>query len=337
MLEFHWPWAALALPLPWLLPRLLRRRTGSSPTPPRSTTPGLRHPHPERLRAAFAAGGDGTGSAARLDRLLWLLLWLALVAALTRPQWLTPHTEISTPGYDLMLAVDASHSMAALDLGDGRQLDRMQVVRTVMDRFVAGRGGDRVGLILFGAQAFVLAPLTLDRTAIRQQLADLVPGIAGAATALGDAIALGTLKLRERPAGSRVLLLIADGDNNAGGFDPREAARLAAQNGIRIHVIGVGSQQQRIPIREEGQIRYRDDLTMDEETLRAIAALTGGDYFRATDGDALARISAQIDGLEKTASEARTLYLPQPLYRWPLLLALAALLALGIRDRGVAS
>jgi Ca-activated chloride channel homolog len=179
--------------------------------------------------------------------------------------------------------------------------------------------------VVFGSQAFVLSPLSLDRLAVRQLLDGIVPSIAGPATALGDAIALGVVKLRERPEGSRVMIVIADGDNNAGRFAPSEAATVARQNGVRVYVIGVGSKQASIPILEEGTVRYRDDLTMDEGALEEIAELTGGAYFRATDTRALEEISARIGQLEKTEAETRTAYLPQPLYRWPLGLALIAL------------
>lgn len=336
MFELHWPWAALLLPLPFLLSWLWPER---GPRPETETLEGQRvtllHPRIDALQTAFTARRPRPRLAGWIYRLLLLILWTALVIALMRPQWLTPFTEISTPGYDLMVTVDASHSMEALDFTvDGRPVNRMSVVRGVLGRFIEGREGDRVGLVVFGSQAFVLAPLTLDRLAVRQLLDGIVPSIAGPATALGDAIALGVVKLRERPAGSRVMIVIADGDNNAGRFNPSEAARAARLHGVRLYVIGVGSKQSRIPILEEGVVRYRDDLTMDEEVLREIAELTGGAYFRATDTRALEEISARIDQLEKTEAETRTAYLPRPLYRWPLLVALLALLGLGLFPEG---
>jgi Ca-activated chloride channel family protein len=203
-----------------------------------------------------------------------------------------------------------------------------------MDRFIDGRAGDRIGLVIFGSQAFVLSPLTLDRDAVRQLLADMVPNIAGQGTALGDAIALGAKKLRERPEGSRVMILIADGDNSAGLFPPIEAAKIAVRAGVRIYVIGVGSTQESIPIYEEGRIKYRDDLTMDENTLKRIASITRGAYFRATDTRALEEIYTRIDELEKTEAETRTAWLPTPLYRWPLAVALLLLLTLGLFPEG---
>jgi len=335
MFDFHWPWAALLLPLPLLLPHLWSARRPHQEETLEGQRLTLLHPHPERLQAAYRAKRPGPRIAGWVHLALLALLWISLVLALMRPQWLTPHTEVSSPGYDLFLAVDTSHSMEALDFSaQGLPINRMAVVKGVMGRFIDGREGDRVGLIVFGSQAFVLSPLTLDRGATRQLLEGLEANIAGPGTALGDAIALGAKRLRERPAGSRVMILIADGDNSAGGFAPLEAAVLARALGVRIHVIGVGSEDKSIPIPEEGTIRYRDDLTMNEDTLRDIADATGGAYFRATDTRALEEISRRIDELEKTQAEARTAWLPDPLYRWPLGLALLALLGLGLFPEG---
>lgn len=332
---FAWPWAALLLPLPLLLPWLWPPATREADPELAGLGVSLLHPRLDHLEAAFGARRRGLPRRSWLPRILLVLLWTALVLALMQPQRLSPYTEVSTPGYDLMLAVDASHSMEALDFSaQGRQVNRMQVVKGVMSRFIERREGDRVGLIVFGSRAYVLSPLTLDRRAVNQLLATLVPSVAGPATALGDAIALGVAKLRERPPESRVMVLIADGDNNAGSFGPLEAARLAAASEVRIYVIGVGSSETRIPILEGGAVRYRDDLTMDESTLETIATLTGGAYFRATDTRALEAISALVDRLEKSQSEQRTAYLPEPLYRWPLGAALSILLWLGIFPNG---
>lgn len=331
MFDFHWPWMALLLPLPYLLPLLWRVRTEQREQDLEGQRVTLLHPRIEDLQAAYETRRPRLQMAGWIHKALLFLLWAGLVVALMRPEWLTPHTEVSTPGYDLMLSVDASHSMDALDFTvEGRQVTRMAVVKGVMGRFVDSREGDRTGLIVFGSQAYVLSPLTLDRLAVRQLLDGVAPGIAGQGTALGDGIALAAKKLRERPPGSRVMILIADGDNTSGGFAPLEAANLARAFGVRIYVIGVGSKEERIPIYEEGAIKYRDDLTMDESILQEIAKVTGGAYFRATDTNALEEISKRISQLEKTQAEARTAFLPEPLYRWPLGVALFALLGLGL-------
>ena len=335
MFEFHWPWVGLLLLLPFLLPFLWSDRRARREEDLEGQRVTLLHPRLRELQAAYETRRPRRQLAGWFYRALLYLLWAALVLALMRPQWLEPHTEISTPGYDLMLAVDASHSMEALDFTvEGRQVSRMQVVKGVLGRFVDAREGDRIGLIIFGSQAFVLSPLSVDRLAVRQLLDGVVPGIAGQGTALGDAIALGMKKLRDRPEGSRVMILIADGDNSAGGFAPIESAALARAAGVRIYVIGVGSKQKSIPIMEEGAIKYREDLTMDEGTLQRIATISGGAYFRATDTRALEEISNRIGQLEKTEAESRTAFLPTPLYRIPLAVALLALLGLGLFPEG---
>lgn len=335
MFEFHWPWAGLLLALPFLLPFLWPDKREYREQDLEGQRVTLLHPHLEELEAAYQARRPRRRRAGWFYKALLYLLWAALVVALMRPQWLTPHTEVSSPGYDLMLAVDASHSMDALDFSaEGRQVTRMAVVKGVMGRFIDARAGDRIGLIIFGSQAFVLSPLSVDRLAVHQILDGVETSIAGQGTALGDAIALGVKKLRERPEGSRVMLLIADGDNSSGGFAPLESAALARLTGVRIYVIGVGSKEASIPILEDGTTKYRDDLTMDEDTLQRIANASGGAYFRATDTRALEEISTRISQLEKTEAEARTAFLPHPLYRIPLAVGLFALLGIGMFPEG---
>jgi Ca-activated chloride channel family protein len=326
--DFAWPWLALLLPLPVLVWRLSRPAPLAEPRERRIT---LLHPALRELDAAFATRRPGGLRRAGLRPWLLALAWAALVVALMRPQWLEPHTESRAEGYDLMLAVDASHSMDALDFAsEGQQVTRMSVVKGVMGRFIEQRSGDRIGLIVFGSQAFVLSPLTLDRDAVRTLLDDLVTSIAGQGTAIGDALGVGVKRLRHRPEGSRVLVLVTDGENTAGTIPPLEAARLAATEGVRIYVIGVGSQQAEVSIVEDGRLIRRNDLGFEEDTLREIARVTDGAYFRATDTEALEQISARINELAKSEAETRTVLVPQPLYRWPLAVALLALLGLGL-------
>jgi Ca-activated chloride channel family protein len=225
--------------------------------------------------------------------------------------------------------------MEALDFTvDNKQVTRMAVLKGVMDRFIANRIGDRIGLIVFGSHAYTITPLTYDLDMARQQLADVMPNIAGQGTALGDAIGLGIKKLRDRPKGSRVLILIADGNNSEGTLPPQEAARLAAYEGIRIYAIGVGSNQKSVQIYENGFLTSRDDLGLDEAVLRVVAETTAGAYFRATDTRALKEIYERIDQLEKTQAKSRTVWIPHPLYQWPLALAMLLFLILGLFPEG---
>jgi Ca-activated chloride channel family protein len=327
---------ALLLLLP-LLVRLLWLRREAQPQASEEQRDTLFHPGLDHLGASFSARRPRAAISSRLHAALLALLWLALTLAMMRPQWLEPYTESRTEGYDLMLAVDTSRSMTAEDFSrGGRPISRMAVLKGTMDEFIANRQGDRIGLIVFGQQSFVLSPLTYDLGAVRLQLDDVAPGIAGDGTAIGDGLGLAVKKLRERPPGSRVLVLITDGQNDGGLIPPMEAARLAAHEGVRIYAIGVGSteEQVRLLASDYRSYEYATDLTIDEQLLQRIAEVTGGAYFRATDSNALQDIYARIDQLEKTRAESRTVLIPHPLYQWPLALALLALLLLGLFPDG---
>ena len=333
--EFHWPWMALLLMLPFLVQLLWPLNDPDKAEALAGSQETLLHPALVHLQESFTGHRPRISNSGRIHGLLLGLLWLFLTLTLMRPHWLEPYTETRAEGYDLMLAVDASHSMEALDFTvNDAQVTRMAVLKGVLNKFIANRAGDRVGLIIFGSQAYTIAPMTYDLDGVRQQLDDVVPNIAGQGTAMGDAIGLGVKKLRERPQGSRVLILVADGGNNAGTIPPLDGARLAARSGIRIYTIGVGSSLDSVQIIEKGRLVARDDLGLDEKVLRDIAAVTNGAYFRATDTRALEEIYARIDELEKTRAESRTVMIPHPLYPWTLTLALLALLALGLFPDG---
>ena len=329
MFNFAWPWFALLLPLPWMLRRFWPGRGLKPPEP--ETGPLLLNPSVARLQAAFLDGAPHLtppGLAPLAQHLLTGIVWVGLVVALMRPQWLEQHTEVVSSGYDLMLAVDTSHSMDALDFTlDGREVTRLAVVKGVVGRFIEQRHGDRIGLIVFGDNAYLQAPLTLDGAAVRTMLDAAVPGMVGDATAVGDAVGLAVKKLRDRPPGSRVLVLLTDGENTAGIMPPEQAILLARHYGIRLYAVGVGSKG-KVPIIEHGR-RVEKDMQIDEELLQRMAALTHGAYFRATDAQALEEIYRRIDALEKTEAETRTTLVPQPLFRWPLAVCLGGLLLLG--------
>ncbi len=326
MFKFAWPWFAMALPLPWLLRRYFAPRQRASTMEQQSAV--LLHPSVTRLQTAFVSLAPAVGLSSLLQTLLLALLWISLVVAMMRPEWLERHTQVVSPGYDLMLAVDASRSMEALDFTvDGRRVNRMAVVKGVVGRFIEQRRGDRIGLVIFGDHAYLQSPLTLDGEAVRTLLESSVPRMAGDATAIGDSVGLAVKKLRERPEGSRVLILLTDGENTAGSLPPLEAARLARHYNIRIYTVGVGSKG-KVPFMEGGRL-IMTDMQIDEDLLKEIAATTGGAYFRATDTQALEEIYRRIDALEMTEAETRTTMIPRPLFRWPLAVAMVALFFLG--------
>ena len=323
---FAWPWLLLALPLPWLLRALLPPRRDASAA-------ALRVPFGNRLDGIAGKGG---GSNARgVGALAWLA-WALLCVAAARPQVLGEVVQPPQQGRDLMLAVDLSGSMGEEDMEIGGQgVDRLTAAKAVLADFLDRRAGDRVGLVVFGQRAFVLAPLTLDRDTVRQQLADSVVGLAGRETAIGDAIALAVKRLRAQPAGQRVLILLTDGVNTAGALDPSKAAELARNESVRIHTIAFGGDGSGlsvfgVPLQLPGGAEM-----IDEAGLQRIAASTGGRAFRARDTRELAGIYAEIDRLEPVERPGQSVRPRVERYAWPLSAALAfGLLALAVPRRG---
>lgn len=333
MFGFQWPWLGLLAFLP-LLVYLMRERRKKSDLPRADDQQAtLMHPSLTHLYEAFSATRGRSGISGRVHWVLMLILWCGLVLALMRPQWLIVETSVRTAGHDLVLALDASRSMGALDFSvEGREVTRMSVIKGVAGTFVDAREGDRIGLVVFGDHAYVLSPLTFDVRAVRGLLDVIEPSIAGDATAIGDAIGLTVKKLRERPEGARVLVLVTDGENTAGMLPPAVAAQLARQEGVRIYTIGVGSKGL-VPFFEDGR-REMLKMEIDEGLLTEIAETTGGEYFRATDTGALEEIYRRIDELEKTEVDAQRVVVTRPLYSWPLAIALAALALLGLFPDG---
>lgn len=292
-------------------------------------TPKISFPYIGRLKASFPVQ-RGRKQPGRTHTLILGLIWLSLTCALMGPQLVDQFLPLQNSGYDLMLAVDLSGSMNALDYAkDGAQVSRLDVVKSVVSDFIGKRQGDRVGLILFGSMAYLHVPLTLDTPSVRKMLDNTMVGEAGDTTAIGDAIALAVQNMRDRPEKSRVLVLLTDGGDNASVIPPLAAAKLAQQYGIRIYTIGVGSQGL-VPIPGKyGQIQLTE-FDLDEGLLQKIASATGGSYFKAADTQALKNIYTQIDKLERTQAEARSYLIRRPLYRYPLGGALAMLLLLAL-------
>lgn len=284
-----WPLALCALPLPLLARWLLPRRGSASAA--------LRVPYGERIDAV-AATGAGHALRGRGPGVLAYLAWIALCLAAARPQELGPPIAPPQVGRDLMLAVDLSGSMSEEDMElGGRPVDRLTAAKAVLADFLDRRGGDRVGLLVFGQRAYALTPLTLDLTTVRQQLDDSVVGLAGRETALGDALALSVKRLQSQPADQRVVVLLTDGVNTAGVLDPLKAAELARDAHVRIHTIAFGGDGGvsvfgfRLALPQAGD-------QIDEAGLQRIAQETGGRFFRARDTESLAGIYAEIDRLE---------------------------------------
>ena len=307
MMHFVWPWAFALLPLPWLLRLLLPQSTNAN-------TAALHVPYLKDFQVTSTSANIST-NASRWPLFIYALLWICLLSATARPQWIGDAIELPVSGRDLMLAIDLSGSMGQPFNHNFRSVTKLQATKAVAGNFIENRVGDRIGLVLFGDQAFLQSPLTFDRTTVRILLAEAFVNLAGKATAIGDAIGLVVKRFSEDKDENRVLILLTDGVNNAGEIKPRKAAELAAKKGLKIYTVGVGN---------------RTSRDLNEDTLRAIADATGGRYFRAHNIEELQEIYQLLDELEPVEKESQTYRPTWSLFYLPLSAALffAGLLAL---------
>jgi len=314
--QLHDPWLLLVLAA---IPLLLRTRRGQPP-------PALRYPVLDALRAV------GPGRRVHWRWVLTALRALALillVVALARPQLGKAATQIYTEGIDIMLAVDISGSMLAEDFQlDGRRASRVDAVKAVVEKFLSRRAGDRVGLIVFAGRPYTQSPLTLDHGWLMQNLARVQVGMIEDGTAVGSALATAINRLEPSETKSKIIILLTDGQSNAGKVPPMTAAETAKTLGYRVYTIGAGTRGT-APFPQVDAFGRKVYVSMpvdiDEDTLRRIAETTGGRYFRATDTQSLQQIYDEIDALERSPHEGLQYLEYHELYVW---LALPALLLL---------
>ncbi len=316
MIQFLWPWAAALLPLPLLAYFILPAKNNFSDA-------ALRVPFMNDFNDA--ASNQGAVAKKPFIFILSLIAWSLLILATTRPQWLGDSVALPVSGRDLMMAVDLSGSMQVEDFKiNGRTVNRLEATKYVASQFIDQRIGDRLGLILFGRQAYLQTPLTFDRKTVKTLLLESEIGLAGKETAIGDAIGLAVKRLirsnSEQPVDkkeNKVLILLTDGANTAGSIEPVKAAELAALNGLKIYTIGIGADEM---IRRSffGNQRINPSADLDEKTLTAIAEKTGGRYFRARDVEQLQKIYSLLNKLEPTEKESQYFRPISALYYWPL-------------------
>jgi Ca-activated chloride channel family protein len=301
--EFDFPWAFALLPAAllvwWLLPAYRERRES------------VRVPFFEKVAVATGTKPARGGVVMRrnvLQGLIAPLAWVLIVTALARPQYVEPPIEKIESARDLLLAVDLSGSMDTPDMFDaeGNRIMRLDAVKLVLDDFISRREGDRLGMVVFGNQAFLQAPFTQDHDLVRALLTQTEPRLAGPQTMIGDAIGLTIKTFENSEAEDRVLVLLTDGNDSGSRVPPKKAAEIAAANDITIHTVAVGDPSSS----GEGE--------MDLETLQAIADATGGESFRADDREQLEEIYRRIDALTPIEIETLSYRPTRPLYHWPL-------------------
>ncbi len=293
-----------------------------------------------RRRKRPALAGSTTGAVADLPasafmRFSFLMpgfYYLAIslmIVALAQPQWGTRQTQVTTSGINIILTVDLSESMKALDFKhQGRIVNRLEAVKHVVREFIANRSGDRIGLVVFGSQAYTQLPLTRDYSTIYTMLEHLEIGSAGRATAIGDALGISLKRLEDVESRSNIIILLTDGRSNSGEFEPLTASSVAKQKGVKVYTVGVGSRG-RVPVPMNhpvfGNRPIYQRVEIDEKTLQAIADETGGLYFRAENMERLKEIYANIDQMEKTEVKTKIFAEYQDLYRYLLIPAIGLL------------
>jgi Ca-activated chloride channel homolog len=268
----------------------------------------------------------------RIGLFMWLLPILAgalIIVGLARPQRAHGRTEVTAHGIDIVLGLDVSGSMQALDFQiDNQRVNRIEVVKSVVSKFIDERPDDRIGIIAFAGAPYLVSPITLDHDWLQQNLERVAVGGADDGTAIGSAIAASVNRLRLTQAKSKVIILLTDGVNNTGKISPMAAAEAARAMGVKIYTIGVGVRGDApIPVRDAaGNARIvMAKVDVDEKTLQAVADATGGKFYRATDTNSLQKIYEEINRFEKTAQTVQKFEHTEELYPWALMPALGIL------------
>ncbi|KKD00287.1 vWA domain-containing protein [Photobacterium halotolerans] len=317
MFEFIWWWVLILLPLPWFIYRF------SKPVQPVAaiTLPVL----PENLVKKPVR---------RWQSILALLCWISLLGALARPVWFGDSVQIQPEHRDMLLAVDLSGSMSIEDMvdGQGNTIDRLTAVKQVVTDFISKRQGDRLGLVLFANHAYLQTPLTFDLNTVKQQLGRTVLGLIGQSTAIGEGLGIAAKSFINSDAEQRVIILLSDGANTSGVINPLEAAKLAAENKVRIYTVGIGAEEM-VQRSFFGDRMVNPSQDLDEHALTQIASLTGGQYFRARNPQELASIYQSINDLEPVSTAQQTWRPREELFRFPLAGALLFSVLLAIRWR----
>jgi Ca-activated chloride channel homolog len=310
--QLDYPWLIVLLPVPlliwWLLP------------PYREETASVRLAFfAEVARAAGITPSPGAliPRTNLVQKILGPISWALVVIALARPQFVDPPIQKVLPARDLMLALDLSQSMDTRDFRDpsGKLIPRVEAVRAVVDDFVQRRPGDRIGLIVFGDAPYPQVPFTLDHATVRAMIAELVPGMAGPRTALGDSIGLAIKMFEQSRAPEKVLVLLTDGNDTASRMPPDRAADIARQKGIKIHTIAIGDPQ------------ATGEDKVDIATLQKIASTTGGRYFFGQDQNELEQIYATLDRITPANQKILSWRPVRELFFYPLGAALLLLFA----------
>jgi Ca-activated chloride channel family protein len=322
-IQFLWPYAFILIPLPFLIARYTSKLQWS--------TPSIRFPMISRVISSKDKLSLTQKSDKRNLKPTYIAMWILIVLATARPVLVDKNVSINQDGYDIVLAVDLSGSMQALDYSTKtKSINRLDAVKEVIaNHFVNQRQGDRIGLVVFAEEAFLYSPLTFNYSAIEQMLFSMRIGMAGESTAIGDAIALSAKALEGSTSKNKIIILLTDGVDNASSIQPIEAAEIAKKLDSRVYTIGIGKDGL-VPIpMNSGQI-IMGQMPLDERTLNSIANLTFGLYARAETLNELEKIYDNINKLEKSEKINETFYTYKSLHQWPMGLFLVLVILINI-------
>jgi len=311
VITFAWPWLLVLFPLPLLvywLPKKNNNRISAALI------------MPQLFESTAVTVNNQPNKKSPL--IVLTLCWLLTVLSLSQPQWLGDAIDIPTEGREMMIAVDLSGSMQIEDMSlNGRTVNRLDMLKVVLGDFIERRVGDRLGLILFGDDAYMQTPMTFDRKTVKQMLNESVLGLVGRKTAIGDAIGLAVKRFDAKQKSNKVLLLLTDGQNTAGKISPEQALELAVAKDITIYSIGIGADEM-LQKSLFGTRRINPSSELDERTLTKLAKDTGGQYFRARDSEGMNQIYQLLDQLEPLEQEQQQMRPLTALFYFPLALAL---------------
>ncbi len=307
MISFAWPWLLALIPLPFIMYFLPAKKNASKQS-------ALIIPTLMNMPDTYV----NETQKSKVSLLILSSCWLLFILALSRPQWLGEAIDIPSEGREMMIAVDLSGSMEIEDMTlNGRNVNRLQMLKVVLGDFIERRISDRLGLILFADDAYMQTPMTFDKKTVKQMLDESELNLVGRKTAIGDAIALAVKRFDAKEESNKVLVLLTDGQNTAGKISPEQALELAIAKDITIYTIGIGAD---VMMQQSlwGSQRVNPSSDLDEKSLANIARQTGGQYFRARDSQSMSQIYALLDKLEPIEQEQQQMRPLSALYYWPL-------------------
>lgn len=310
MISFALPYALLLLPLPLLVYWLPKLKTDQQ-------TAALKVPS----LIASQLVVEHNAPAKKLPLVILSLCWILIVLASAKPEYLGEAVDIPTQGREMMIAVDLSGSMQIEDMSlRGSTVNRLDMLKAILGKFIDRRVGDRLGLILFADDAYMQTPMTYDRKTVKQMLDESVLGLVGKKTAIGDAIGLAVKRFDEKDESNKVLLLLTDGQNTSGKITPEQALELAVAKDVTIYTIGIGAE---VMLQQSlfGTRQVNPSADLDDKSLSNIAKQTGGQYFRAKDSKSMENIYSLLDQLEPIEQDQQQMRPLTALFYWPLALA----------------